>query len=91
MAVSPPHDAVLDGMDRRQFLGFITALFVLLGMAPRPETRPIENPNRILYWVVVDGKNPFVFGVKKDSEVRGFKSVRPTRFMTVDDARSACS
>jgi hypothetical protein len=75
-------------MLRRTFLSLILAVFALFAV-PARQARA-SHDSGILYWVVVDGKNPFVFGVKKESELRGFKRVRPGRYYDPVEARAAC-
>ncbi len=79
-------------MQRRSFLrGLMVALILaLFGFSmPRVEGEPVTDDG-ILYWVVVDGPNPFVFGVKNPAELVNFRRAKPEKFYDVKKARSAC-
>lgn len=77
-------------MDRRQFLALIAAILMLFGVRASSDAEARTEPTGIRYWVVVGDRNPFAFGVKTDSEVLSFNSVRPGRYRTAEAARAAC-
>ncbi len=79
-------------MERRSFLRsfFIAILIAFCGISFRSAARPATpNKDGILYWVVVDGPRPFVFGVKNEAELKSFRRAQPEKFYDVKKARAA--
>lgn len=76
-------------MNRRSFLAALAAVAVA-PLLPAPAATQQHRADGILYWVVVEGRNPFVFGVKDDGELRSFKKVSPRRFRDPEAAQAEC-
>ncbi len=71
-------------MNRRDF--FRIAAVAVLVAAPLVAT----SDNGVRFYIVVNTAHPFVFGVKDERELENFKKALPTRYVNVEEARTAC-
>ncbi len=77
-------------MNRRGFLGMLGVL-AAVPLLPPAAAAPAAHGG-VMYWVVVRCANPFVFGVKADSELAAFGSrALPARHPDPESARTACA